>query len=176
MTGGNPLFTIAVIDDLESRGMIRSGGVGWQLDASVAEVARRRPDTVRQLIDIQIDRLSPIEQRILEAAGLVGAQFAAGSVAHALELPADEVDSVCEGLANDQRFLRCVTSERWPDGTIQSRYGFVHALVRHAAFVRISSTTPRVWHRRVAEAGANLHPNRGPSSATPASRLPLATI
>jgi hypothetical protein len=42
---------------------------------------------------------SSTQQRILEAASLAGAQFAAGSVAHALELPADEIDSVCEGLA-----------------------------------------------------------------------------
>jgi DNA-binding winged helix-turn-helix (wHTH) protein/tetratricopeptide (TPR) repeat protein len=151
MTGGNPLFTIAVIDDLESRGMMRAVGGGWQLEVSIAEVASRRPDTVRQLIDIQIDRLSSNEQRILEAASLVGAQFAAGSVAHALELPVDEVDTVCEGLANDQRFLRFVASEPWPDETIQSHYGFVHALYRHAAFARISSATKRIWHRRVAE-------------------------
>lgn len=60
--------------------MIRSVGAGWQLEVSVAEVASRRPDTVRQLLDIQIDRLNSIEQRILEAASLVGVQFAAGSV------------------------------------------------------------------------------------------------
>ncbi|HWZ88316.1 MAG TPA: AAA family ATPase, partial [Polyangiaceae bacterium] len=70
MTGGNPLFAIAVIDELESRGMIRAVDVGWQLEVSVADVASRRPDTVRQLIDIQIDRLSSIEQRILEAASV----------------------------------------------------------------------------------------------------------
>jgi len=168
MTGGNPLFTIAVIDDLESRGMIRSVGVGWQLEVSVAEVASRRPDTVRQLIDVQIDRLNPIEQRILEAAGLVGAQFAAGSVAHALELPAHEIDSACEGLANDQRFLRFVTSKPWPDGTIQSHYGFVHALYRHAAFARIPSATRRIWHRRVAE---GLEAAYGESSEVVAAEL-----
>jgi hypothetical protein len=117
----------------------------------VAEVASRRPDTVRQLIDIQIDRLNSNEQRILEAASLVGAQFAAGSVAHALELPADEVDTVCEGLASERRFLRFVSTDPWPDGTIQSHYTFVHALYRDAALARIASATRRIWHRRVAE-------------------------
>jgi DNA-binding winged helix-turn-helix (wHTH) protein/tetratricopeptide (TPR) repeat protein len=151
MTGGNPLFTVAVVDDLESLGMIRHVDGAWRLTGSVADVAGRRPDTVRQLIDIQIDRLNPNEQRILEAASLVGAQFAAGSAAHALELPADEVDTVCEGLAGEQRFLRFVTSEPWPDGTIQSRYDFVHALYRDAALARIPSATKRVWHRRVAD-------------------------
>ena len=151
MTGGNPLFTVAVIDDLESRRMIRSAGVGWQLEVSVAEVASRRPDTVRQLIDIQIDRLSLIEQRILEVASLVGAQFAAGSVGHALELPADEIDSVCESLANERRLLQYAGTETWPDGTIQSRYAFRHALFQHAALARTTAATARARQRKIAE-------------------------
>jgi DNA-binding winged helix-turn-helix (wHTH) protein/tetratricopeptide (TPR) repeat protein len=151
MTGGNPLFTIAVLDDLENRRMIRLVDGAWQLHASVAEVASRRPDTVRQLIDIQIDRLKLNEQHILEAASLVGGQFAAGSVGHALDLTGDEVDSLCEGLAGEQRFLRFVAAEPWPDGTIQSHYEFVHALYRDTALARVASATKRSWHRRIAE-------------------------
>jgi predicted ATPase len=152
MTGGNPLFAIAVIDDLEGRCMIRPVvGVGWELEVSVAEVASRRPDTVRQLIDIQIDRLSTIEQRILEAASLVGAQFTAGLVGHALELPADEIDSVCEGLANERRLLQYAGTETWPDGSIQSRYAFRHALFQHAALARTTLATARARHRKIAE-------------------------
>lgn len=170
MTGGNPLFAVAVIDDLERRRMIRPVGAGWRLEVSVAEVASRRPDTVRQLIDIQMDRLSATEQRILEAASLVGARFAAGSVGHALELPADEVDSVCETLAYEPRFLRFVGSHRWPDGTIQSHYDFVHALYRDAAFARIPSVTRRSWHRRVA---AGLEDAYGGSGDAVAAELAL---
>jgi predicted ATPase len=151
MTGGNPLFTVAVVDDLESRGMIRPVGARWQLEVSVAEVASRRPDTVRQLIDIQIDRLSSIEQRILEAASLVGAQFAAGSIGHALELPADEIDSACEGIANERRLLQYAGTETWPDGTIQSLYAFRHALFQHAALARSTAATGRARHRKIAE-------------------------
>jgi DNA-binding winged helix-turn-helix (wHTH) protein/tetratricopeptide (TPR) repeat protein len=151
MTGGNPLFTISLVDDLESRQMVRQVDDRWELAVSVGEVAKRRPDTVRQLIDIQMDRLKSNEQRILEAASLVGAQFAAGSVAHALELPADEVDSICEGLVNEHRFLRFVSAEEWPDGTIQSQYAFLHALYRDAGLARVPSAGKRLWHRRVAE-------------------------
>jgi predicted ATPase len=151
MTGGNPLFATAVLEDLESRRMIRAVGGGWQLEVSVAEVASRRPDTVRQLIDIQIDRLSSIEQRILETASLVGGQFAAGSVAHALDLPADEVDSVCERLADERRLLEHAGTETWPDGSIQSRYAFRHALFQHAAVLRTTAANARARHRKLAE-------------------------
>jgi DNA-binding winged helix-turn-helix (wHTH) protein/tetratricopeptide (TPR) repeat protein len=151
MTGGNPLFAVAIVDDLESRGMIRLSASGWELAARVADVANCSPETVRQLMDIQIDRLESNEQRILEAASLVGVQFAVGSVAHALELPADEIDKVCEGLANERRLLRFVASEAWPDGSIQSHYSFRHALYRDAALRRVAMATKRLWHRRIAE-------------------------
>jgi DNA-binding winged helix-turn-helix (wHTH) protein/tetratricopeptide (TPR) repeat protein len=160
MTGGNPMFTISLVDDLESRQMVRQVGGKWELAVSVGEVAKRRPDTVRQLIDIQMDRLKSNEQRILEAASLVGAQFAAGSVAHALELPADEVDSICEGLVNEHRFLRFVSAEEWPDGTIQSQYAFLHALYRDAALARVPSAGKRLWHRRVADGLEAAYGNR----------------
>jgi len=157
MTGGNPLFAAAIVDDLESRGMIRPTDSAWELAATIAEVANRRPDTVRQLIDIQIDRLKPNEQRILEAASLIGVQFAVGAVGHALEIPSHELDNVCEGLANDRRLLRFVTSETWPDGSIQSHYAFAHALYRDTALGRVASTTKRVWHRRIAEGLEAVH-------------------
>ena len=170
MTAGKPLFTVAVVDDLESRGMIRRADGMWQLAATVAEVASRRPDTVRQLIDMQIDRLSSNEQAILEAASVAGAQFAARSVATALEQPADEVDTACERFASEQRFLRFFNPESWPDGTIQSQYSFVHALYRDAALARVASATKRVWHRRVAE---DLEAAYGESSETVAAELAI---
>jgi predicted ATPase/DNA-binding winged helix-turn-helix (wHTH) protein len=151
MTGGNPLFVVRVVDDLESRQMIRFVDGRWALDGPVGEVARRRPDSVRQLIDIQIDRLTSNEQRVIEAASLVGTQFAAATVAHALQLRAEEVDSVCEELASKHPALRFVNSYPWPDGTSQAHYAFVHALYRDAALGRIFSATKRVWHRRIAD-------------------------
>jgi DNA-binding winged helix-turn-helix (wHTH) protein/tetratricopeptide (TPR) repeat protein len=168
MTDGNPLFTVGVLDDLESQEMIRRVDGVWQLTATVAEVASRRPDTVRQLIDIQIDRLSSNEQKILEAASLAGAHFGARSAAHALDLPLDDVDTACERFASQQRFLRFVGSESWPDGTIQPHYRFVHALYRDAALARIPSATRRLWHQRVAE---DLEAAHGENSETIAAEL-----
>jgi tetratricopeptide (TPR) repeat protein len=166
MTGGNPLFAVAIVDDLESRGMIRLSASGWELAARVADVANCSPETVRQLMDIQIDRLESNEQRILEAASLVGVQFAVGAVAHALELPADQIDTACERLANDKRLLRFATSEPWPNGSIQSHYAFVHALYHDAALRRVPTATKRVWHRRVADGLEHAYGARAENIAT----------
>jgi tetratricopeptide (TPR) repeat protein len=150
-TGGNPLFLTTLLDDLEGQGVIRGRGEGWELSTSVDEVAARRPDGIARLIDTQIDRLSAIEQRVLEVASVAGTSFAAGVVAHALEADPDDVDSCCESLAGGRGLLQYLGTETWPDGTIQSRYGFRHALFQQIALARISSPRIRIAHRKIAE-------------------------
>lgn len=150
-TGGNPLFLATLLDDLEGQRVICERDGGWDLVTSVEDVAGRRPDGVRRLIDTQIDRLSAVEQRTLEAASVAGGSFSAGVVAHALEADPDGVDSCFESLAGDRGLLQYLGTETWPDGTIQSRYAFRHALFQHAALERSSSANTRAWHRRIAE-------------------------
>ncbi|MBX3220627.1 MAG: AAA family ATPase [Labilithrix sp.] len=150
-TGGNPLFVTTLVDDLEGQGLIKARDGGWELSASVDDVAARRPDGIRRLIDTQIDRLGALEQRILEAAAVAGMTFTAGMVAHALDDDTDVVDSACESLATGRRLLQYVGTEAWPDGTIQSRYSFGHSLFQHAARMRSTSATVRALHRRIAE-------------------------
>jgi predicted ATPase len=150
-TGGNPLFLTTLVDDLEAQGLIRHQAGIWELSVSVQDMAARRPDSIRRLIDVQIDRLGAFEQRIVEVAAIAGMTFAAGIVAHALEADADDVDSACESLANERRLLLYAGTETWPDGTIQSRYAFRHALFQHAALKRSTAATVRAWHRKIAE-------------------------
>ena len=150
-TGGNPLFLTTLVDEIEGNGLLREREGRWELATSVEDVAHLRPDSIRRLIDTQIDRLRTFEQRIVEVAAVVGMTFTAGLVAHALDGDADSVDSTCESLANERRLLQYVGSETWPDGTIQSRYAFVHSLFQHAALTRSTSATIRALHRKIGE-------------------------
>ncbi len=84
---------------------------------------------MKQLIDMQLDRLSAAEQRVLEAASIVGAEFSTNLVAAALELPAEQVDDTCDALARRALFLRAE-----PDG----RYGVTHALIQEVCVERSS--------------------------------------
>ncbi len=149
-TGGNPMFMVALVDDLEARRMVRVVDGVW-LFADVDDIRAHRPDSVRQLIDIQIDRLEPAQQRVLEVASACGLEFSVGAVAHALEISVDDVENGCEGLAEQGRFVRYVGTEAWPDGTLQARYAFVHDLYRDAASRRASSAATRRAHRRIGE-------------------------
>jgi len=159
-TGGLPLFVTTFVDDLEAQGLIVARDGGWDLTIPVDQVAARRPDGVRRLINTQIDRLGAPEQRVIEAAAVAGTTFTAGAVAHALDADVDSVDSACESLATGRKLLQYVGAETWPDGTIQSRYVFGHSLFQHAAVSRSTSATVRAWHRKIGERLEAGYPHR----------------
>lgn len=143
ITGGTPLFVVSLLDELAGRGMLAERDGAWALTVGIDDVEAHRPASVKQLIDIQLDRLPSADQRVLEAASIVGAVFSTELVAAALELPAVQVDERCDALARRALFIR-----HEPDGN----YGVTHALVQEVCAERTSPLRRQHWHRRVAEA------------------------
>jgi DNA-binding winged helix-turn-helix (wHTH) protein len=143
ITGGTPLYLVSLLDELAGRGMLASGDGQWLLTVPIEEVQAHRPASVKQLIDMQLDRLPPAEQRVLEAASVVGAEFSTRLVAAALEQPVEQVDDVCDLLARRSLFLRAEADDR---------YGVTHALVQEVCLERSSPARRQRWHRLVAEA------------------------
>lgn len=150
-TAGTPLFMVSVIDDLVERRMLATHEERWTLAATFEELAAHRPDSITQLIDLQLDRLTSTEQRVLEVAGVIGMEFVAGLVAAGLGEPFEAVDDVCDAMARRGLFLGRTGSEEWPDGTLHTRYGFAHALVQHVCLSRSAPARRQRWHRLVAE-------------------------
>jgi predicted ATPase len=68
-TEGNPLFMVNVIEYLVDQGSLA--------DAEKIEA----PRNIRQVIERNLQRLSPDEQPILEAASVAGAEFSAAAIA-----------------------------------------------------------------------------------------------
>lgn len=151
ITGGTPLFLVSLIDDLVRREMIATTDGVTQLTATLEDLAAHRPDSVRQLVDMQVDRLTREEQRVLEAASVIGQEFSTALVAAALELAIEDVDDQCDGLARRQQFLRRELVEEWPTGEAHTRYAFRHALVEEVCVERTSLVRRQAWHRRIAE-------------------------
>lgn len=143
ITAGTPLFIVSLLDDLESRGMLAERDGRWTLTASIDEVRTHRPASVKQLIDMQLDRLSGPEQRVLEAASVVGAEFSTSLVAAALEASVEQVDDTCDSLSRRSLFLRAEPGDR---------YGVTHALIQEVCLERSSPLRRQRWHRLVAEA------------------------
>lgn len=87
---------------------------------------------------------------MLEAASVVGEEFALAEVVAALEVTPDVVDRCCEGLARQRQLLVLGEPEQWPDGTFTVRARFVHALYRQAVHEQLLPTRPPIWHGRIA--------------------------
>jgi hypothetical protein len=141
ITGGTPLFMVSLLDELVGRGMLSEQGQ-WALTVSIDEIQAHRPASVKQLIDIQLDRLTAAEQRVLEAASIVGTEFSTNLVAAALDLPVEQIDDTCDTLARRSLFLRAE-----PD----ARYAVTHALIQEVCIERSSPGRRQRWHRLVAE-------------------------
>lgn len=150
-TDGNPLFMVNVLDDLVMQAVIVEQEGHWQLTRALAEVDVGVPESVRQMLSKRIDRLSHDEQRVLEAASVVGVEFSTAAVAAGLAVDVVQVEEWCEDLARHNQFLRPSGVGEWPDGTVAAQYAFTHALYRHALYQRVTGARRARFHQRIGE-------------------------
>ena len=64
------------------------------------------PESLRQLIERQLEQLAPEDQVLLEVASVAGQEFAVAAVAAGLERAVDEVEARCAVLARRGQFVR----------------------------------------------------------------------
>jgi len=149
-TEGNPLFLGAMVEDLITSGVIVQTATGWGVRDAVAIVGRI-PDSIRQLVLLQSQRLPSATQQLLEAASIAGTEFSAASVAAALTTETVTIERQCEQLVARQHFLRRIGIEEWPDGTLAVRYSFLHAVYQQLWHERVSPTQLQHYHLRIGE-------------------------
>jgi DNA-binding winged helix-turn-helix (wHTH) protein/predicted ATPase len=158
-TDGNPLFMVNVVGYLIAQGVMFT-------DESLEEVRARIPESLRQMIEKQVLRLSPEEQRVLEAASVAGMEFSAAAVATGIEAPTAEVEKRCEEMARREQFLREKEIEEWPDGTVSARYSFLHALYPEVVYTRVAAGRRISLHRRIGEREEAAYGNQAAEIAT----------
>jgi DNA-binding winged helix-turn-helix (wHTH) protein/tetratricopeptide (TPR) repeat protein len=159
-TEGSPLFMVGVVDDLVDQGVLTHVGGGWTVRATGGPIGLGIPADLQRLIERQLDRLAPSEQRVLEVASVVGAAFSAAAVASGADLPEAEVEALCQEIARRQQVIHAAGAEEWPDGTVASRFGFQHALYREALYARLPAGRRVELHRRVGARLALAHGER----------------
>lgn len=148
-TEGNALFMVNVVEELLQQGRIVEEEGCWILKGDGTQV--RVPDTLRQLIEKQFRQRRDDEQRILEVASVVGAEFAVTAVAAALKQDLDTVEEMCEDLAWQGHFLEERGLAEWPDGTVSGRYAFCHALYQNVRYDHIAEARRVRLHRLIGE-------------------------
>jgi DNA-binding winged helix-turn-helix (wHTH) protein len=165
ITGGVPLFVVSLLDDVARRRMVVERDGTWEVTVTADELRAHRPESVRQLIDIGLDRLTLDEQRVLECAAVVGLEFPPVLVAAALDRPVEDVDELCDGLVRRGLFLRRAGVGEWPDGSETVRYAVTHGLVHEVCLARSAAARVQRWHHVIAETLESAHGERAPEFA-----------
>ncbi len=152
-TEGNPLFMVNTIDYLVGERLIEQRNRAWCVTAAIDAIKLGVPDSIRHLIEKQIDRLDAADQRLLEVASAAGAEFPAPAVSAGLDDAATDVELRFEELSRRHHFVRNCGVQRLPSGAIVDRYGFVHAVYRNVLYDRVSASRQMLLHRRLGEWG-----------------------
>jgi predicted ATPase/DNA-binding winged helix-turn-helix (wHTH) protein len=157
-TEGNPLFMVTLVDSWLTQEILIEQDGAWALPAGVEALHDSVPDSLRQMIDRQLDGLSAEEQRVLETASVAGVEFSAAGVAAGLAQEVESVDDWCTSLARRGQFLRTSGEQFWPDGTVAGSYRFVHALYQQVLYHRVSVAQRVRLHQCI---GARLEAGHG---------------
>ena len=148
---GNPLFMIAMLEHLIAQGFLRQEAGVWQLRSALSEIDMGVPTALSEMIEMQIDRLDQADQRLLEAASLIGVIFPAWAAAAALDVDLEEIEDQYEKLTRRLHFLHPAGHDELPDGTRSAFYVFAHGLYREVLRARQSPARRAKRHLRVAE-------------------------
>ena len=158
-TNGNPLFMVNVVEYLASRKLIVSDSAP-DLREVLKEVETGVPESLRQMIEMQVNRLPAGEQSLLEAASVAGLEFSALAVAAGQKAALPAVEEACEALAHRGQFLRPTGTGCLPDGTVSARLGFIHSLYQSVLYHRIPLARRLRLHQRIAERGIAVYGER----------------
>ena len=148
---GNPLFMVAALDHMIERGIISHENGKWKLKVPLEEIELDVPETLRQMIEVQVEQLTAQEQRCLEAASITLTAFAASVNALAADLDPDQFEELCEGISRRYRIVRPQGTRQFPDGTFAHMYEFAHSLYREAFYRRQSPGRRAKLHRSIGE-------------------------
>jgi predicted ATPase len=136
------------------------GPGGWRQRAPFPAVESGVPNELSQMIELEIERLSADDQRLLEAASLMNVAFPAWAVAAAVEGDGGEIEEACDDLARRLYFVRRAGEDELPDGMRSGFYVFAHGLYREVLYQRQSASRRARRHTRIAERLAQLFAGR----------------
>ncbi len=144
-TNGHPLFLTAVVDELVSQRVFDE----TRVEEQITLVTELIPASIKDLIEHDIDQVSPEDQAILEAASVVGTIFSIAEVEAGVDVPEEVIETRCATWARRGQFLHPAGTETWPDGTVTARYSFRHALYQEVVSHRLFSGRRARLHQQI---------------------------
>jgi tetratricopeptide (TPR) repeat protein len=148
---GNPLFMVAALSHLCERGLVALEGGIWQIKVPLEKIDLQTPESLRQMIELQIERLSADEQRVLEVASVIKGFSLSVTIAAAVsKLEANTLEDLFEALAKRHQVIRAAGFRDYKTGPSPC-YEFVHEMYRDVLYKRIGPARRRKLHLSVAE-------------------------
>ena len=154
---GNPLFMTAMLDHLIRQDVLSQVDGRWMLTTPLEQVDPGVPETLRQMLEMQLQHTTEAEQRLLTCASVVGQRFTPCAVAM-LSDDSAELEQLCEGLVQRQQFLKAAGTRDYACGTTAVEYEFRHWLYRDVLYRRLNPGSRVGFHRRLAEGFVALGP------------------
>jgi adenylate cyclase len=150
-TAGNPFFVEELVRALAEAGSLEGERGAYRLAAPVTGASV--PSSVQAVLAARIDRLAARDKAVLQAAAVIGKEFAAGVLERVAELDAGELVAALQALRAGE-----FVDEREPEP--EALYAFRHPLTREVAYdSQLRERRARV-HAAVARAIAELYPER----------------
>ncbi len=162
-TGGHPLFVSNLIEYLLGQ------DPHWPLSQEIV-VSKALPDTIRRVIQREIERLNTDEQRVLDVASAIGSHFSVRLLAAVLDMEIAEVEHCCESLVRRGQILLADGMEQGSLGDVVGLYAFRHALYVEVFYQRLAQGRAVRLHLRIGECLEQLH---GQSDLKHAAELAL---
>ena len=148
---GNPLFMVAILERLRQKGLIIRDNGGWKLTVSAGQLDPGIPETLQQMLEVQLEQLRAPDQRLLRAASVAGRRFSSWAVGALLDADVDQIEDACEKLAARQQFLRRAATREPVQDSASAQYDFKHVLYREVLYRQLPLTQRRHYHLRLAE-------------------------
>ena len=153
-SGGNPLFAHALVDHLIAEQLIarksNGGEEKWEQVAPLSDIGVTVPHQLGRLIELEIDLLSPHEQRVLEAGSLMNIAFPVWAVAAALDENPERVEEICDALERRTGLVRRAGHDDLPNGTRSDFYTFAHGFYHEVLYRRQTASRRAKGHVRIA--------------------------
>ena len=148
---GNPLFMTAMLDHLAKQGVLVEAGGRWRIAIPIDQVDPGVPETLKQMLEMQLQHATDAEQQLLKCASVAGQRFTSWAVGTMLAQDPAAVEVTCEELVERQQFLKGAGSRELSNGVATTEYQFGHALYREILYRRLNATQRITFHRRLAE-------------------------
>lgn len=166
------MFVAAILKELTKRRLLRQDQGRWKLAAPLESVDLGVPDTLHQMLELQIEQIGPREQLVLQCGSVAGQRFSAWSISCMLELSIGAIEQTCETLAKRQQFIQAGSAPPAAGSHVSAPYEFRHSLYREALYRQLAPAVRAGYHHKLAAKMENL-PGLAATAGDAASELAL---